>query len=219
MHTNISDIVMNQTMGEDQFHLLKQITKEYEDGFKILNSLGPNSLTVYGGSRVVETDKAFEDIHRVCFELAKKDWTIITGGGPGIMTAALDGAADAKGQAVSFCIDIPGEPPFKDTYLSYTFKQFSVRKYFLRQSDVFIVAPGGVGTLDELMELITLKSTNKYPNKKIILYDREFWQGYIDWIENILLNERKVVGTNIFDLFYVANTPEEVFNYLYHDNS
>lgn len=204
-----------QTLSEEQYNLLKIIQQEYEMGMLALNSLGAHTLTVYGGSRVEATDKAYHGIEKIAELLGKRGWGIVSGGGPGIMTAALDGAKAGKGKAYAFCINIPGEPPAPNPDLSLVFSQFSVRKYLLRQSDAFVFAPGGLGTLDELMELLTLMKTNKYPIKPIFLYDSKFWAGYMKWFKEILLMERKVVAKDFMKLFTIVDTPQEVEDILY----
>lgn len=204
-----------QTLSEEQFNLLKVIQEEYRMGMIALNSLGIHTLTVYGGARVESSDAAYHGIERIAELLAQKGWGVVSGGGPGIMTAALDGAKRGKGAAYAFCINIPGEPPAISPDLSLVFSQFSVRKYLLRQSDAFVFAPGGLGTLDELMELLTLVKTDKYPKKPIFLYDAKFWAGYMKWFKEILLMERGVVAEDFLKLFQIVDTPEEVVQALY----
>jgi uncharacterized protein (TIGR00730 family) len=207
-----------QTLTEDQFNLLKIIQEEYKMGMLTLNSVGKHTLTIYGGSRVKPNDLSYKGIEEVSRQLAHKGWGVISGGGPGIMTAALDGAKKGNGKAYAFCINIEGEPPASHPDLRIIFSQFSVRKYLLRQSDAFIFAPGGLGTLDELMELLTLIKTNKYPHKPIFLFDSKFWEGYMNWFRDMLFIERGVVGEDFFDLFQLVNTPEEIIDYLYSEN-
>jgi uncharacterized protein (TIGR00730 family) len=204
-----------QTLSEEQFNLLKVINNEYQVGMKILNSLGAHTLTVYGGARVQKNDLAYQGIETVTEYFAREGWGVISGGGPGIMTAALDGAKQGNGKGYAFCIDIPGEPPATSPELSVVFTQFSVRKYLLRQSDFFIFAPGGLGTLDELMELLTLMKTNKYPLKPIFLYDTTFWSGYMTWFKDILLEERNVIAEDFMQLFNLVDTPQEIINIIY----
>ncbi len=207
-----------QTLSEDQFNLLKVIKKEYEMGMLALNSLGSHTLTVYGGAMVQETDDAYHLVSKATELLSKKGWGIISGGGPGIMSAALEGAKEGRGKAIAFCIDIPGEPPAPNIDVSLVFTQFSARKYLLRQSDAFIFAPGGFGTLDELMELLTLMKTNKYPIKPVFLLDSKFWNGYMKWFEEILFNERKVVSEDFLKLFKVVDKPQDIVDHIYnHD--
>ena len=208
-----------QSLTEDQFNLIQTIKREYETGMLAINSLSRHTATVYGGSLIKSNDKDYKAIENISQLLSEKNWSIISGGGPGVMSAALSGAKLGKGQAIALCIDIPGEPPFSHPDLSITFSQFSVRKYLLRQSDVFIFAPGGVGTLDELMEILTLIKTHKHPVKKIFLYDSEFWNGYISWLENMLIKERKVILGDFMGLFHLVDSPEEIMNILGYEGS
>ncbi len=207
-----------QSLSEDQFRLIQTIQTEFEVGMSALNSLDAHSVTVYGGSRVQNGEIAYKTVQNISEKLAIKGWSVVSGGGPGIMTAALGGAEKGGGKSVAFCIDIPGEPPFTNPDITITFTQFSVRKYLLRQSDVFIFAPGGLGTLDELMEVLTLIKTHKHPVKPIFLLDSSFWKGYIEWFNNILILERNVVAKDANNLFYIVDTAEEIIDILYHES-
>jgi uncharacterized protein (TIGR00730 family) len=204
----------HQSLTEDQFNLIETIKSEYEVGMLAINSLNKHTVTVYGGSLIKSTDKDYKDIETVSKSFAQNGWAVISGGGPGVMTAALSGAKEGGGKAIAFCINISGEPPFTHPDLSITFSQFSVRKYLLRQSDVFIFAPGGVGTLDELMEILTLIKTHKHPVKSIFLYNSRFWAGYINWLEDILIEKKKVITGNFMGLFHLVDSPEEIMNIL-----
>ena len=206
-----------QTLSEDQFNLIETIRNEYKLGMLALNSLSEHTVTIYGGSLVCQDDLIYKDIQNIAKLLSQENWSIVSGGGPGIMSAALSGAKEGKGKAVAFCIDIPGEPPFIYPDISITFSQFSVRKYLLRQSDIFIFAPGGVGTLDELMEVITLIKTHKHPLKKIFLYDSNFWHDYLRWIENILVIQRKVVSGEFVTLFHLVDSAQEIMNIIQYE--
>jgi uncharacterized protein (TIGR00730 family) len=199
-----------QTLSEDQFSLLNTIINEYKTGMLALNSLGPQTVTFYGGARIMPSDLAYSNVREVAALFAGRNWSIVSGGGPGIMNAALEGAHQQKGQAVAFAIDIPGEPLSEFSSQVHVFTQFSVRKYMLRQSDAFVFAPGGIGTLDELMELLTLTKTGKYPPKPIFLLDKEFWQGYIKWFEEILLTEHKTITQDVLSLFHLVDNQTEI---------
>jgi uncharacterized protein (TIGR00730 family) len=204
-----------QTLTEEQFLFLNQIQQEYVIGMQALNSLETTkTLTVYGGAMIERDSQTFHQVKEICIELGKNGWAIVTGGGPGVMTAALDGAKEGGSKAIAFGINIPGEPPApnSDVYLSFT--NFSVRKYLLRQSDAFIFAPGGVGTLDEMMELVTLMTTGKYPLKPIFLLDSKFWEGYLEWFAKILLNERNVIRPTVMNLFQLFDTPQDILSKL-----
>jgi uncharacterized protein (TIGR00730 family) len=204
-----------QTLSEEQYQLLQIIQREYQKGMLALNSLGPQTVTVYGGSMISPDHVSYKGIVDVTTALAKKGWGVVSGGGPGMMSAALEGAVQGGGKAIAFCIDIPGEPPFGEADVNLVFSQFSVRKYFLRQSDAYIFAPGGLGTLDELMEILTLMKTHKFPIKPVFLYDSSFWQGYMDWFQETLLKDRKVVASDFIDLFSIVDTTQEIIDHLY----
>lgn len=214
MNTATIEIDTLQSLTEDQFNLIETIKYEYQVGMLAINSLSKHTATVYGGSLITSNDSDYEDIVTISKLLSEKNWSIVSGGGPGVMTAALSGAKLGKGKAVALCINIPGEPPFVHPDVSVTFSQFSVRKYLLRQSDILIFAPGGVGTLDELMEILTLIKTHKHPAKQIFLYNSIFWEGYILWLENVLIKERKVVSGDFINLFHLVDSPEEILNIL-----
>ncbi len=204
-----------QTLNEAEYNLLQIINDEYTKGFLALNSMGPFSVTFYGGSMVSPQDKAYTSVFDTAIEFAKREWGVVSGGGPGIMEAALKGAQSGGGKAVAFKIDLKEEPSGINPDLVLTFTQFSVRKYLLRQSNAFVFAPGGLGTLDELMEILTLIKTAKYPPKPIFLLDSQFWQGYIEWFKDILLNERKVVASTVLTLFKLVDTPEQIIQTLF----
>ncbi len=208
--------LQNETLSEDQFYLLHKINDEYKLGMLALNTLASKTVTFYGGSLIKSEESTFENVQQIAKMVASKGWSVVSGGGPGIMKAALLGSRLAGGKAVAFCIDIPDEPlAMEDADTSIIFTQFSVRKYMLRQSDAFIFCPGGIGTLDELMELLTLIKTNKYPSKPIFLFESSFWVGYIEWIQNILLKSRKTVAADIMSLFYLVDSAEEIENILF----
>ena len=214
MITNLNISEQALSLTEDQFTVLEDIKEEYQSGMAILNTLVGPRVTIYGGSLVSNSEDAYISIKNTTETLARKGWGVVSGGGPGIMTAALDGARKGGGKAIAFCINIPGEPQLSHPDVTITFSQFSVRKYLLRQSDAFIFAPGGIGTLDELMEILTLIKTHKHPIKPIFLFDSAFWNGYMEWFKKILVLERHVVYTNIFDLFIIVDTPKEIVDRL-----
>jgi uncharacterized protein (TIGR00730 family) len=214
MTTNNLPVDKLQSLTEDQFNLINTITSEYTEGMIALNSLDKHTFTVYGGSLVKENDRSYQEILEISKSLAKKGWSGVSGGGPGMMSAALEGCSQGGGKAVAFCINIPGEPPFDNPDVRIVFSQFSVRKYLMRQSDIFIFAPGGVGTLDEMMEIFTLIKTHKHPQKPIFLLDSSFWKGYSEWFENTLIHERKLVSNDFTKLFHIVDSSEEILKIL-----
>jgi uncharacterized protein (TIGR00730 family) len=208
--------LQNETLSEDQFYLLNKISEEYKLGMLALNTLSSKTITFYGGSLIRQNENTFKNVELVAEMVAAKGWSVVSGGGPGVMKAALLGARLGKGKAVAFCIDIPDEPlALENPDTSIVFTQFSVRKYMLRQSDAFIFCPGGIGTLDELMELLTLIKTNKYPKKPVFLFETSFWNGYLEWIKNILLESRKTVSEDVLELFHLVDSAEEIEKILF----
>jgi uncharacterized protein (TIGR00730 family) len=199
-----------ETLKEEQFLLLKSMESEYKKGMLALNSMGHHTVTFYGGSKVRENSTTYNNISELAEMFAKKGWGVITGGGPGIMSAALSGARAGKGKAIAFNIaNITNEQPYKFADFSITFDIFSVRKYMLRQSDVLIYAPGGLGTLDELMENVTLMTTGKVPVKPMFLFDSKFWKGYLEWFLSMPFS-RDLVEESFFKLFKVVDNYEQI---------
>lgn len=199
-----------ETITEDQFVFLNKIMAEYEEGMLALNSLGDHTVTFYGGSRVPIGSDNYKAIALIAEKFGRMGWGCVTGGGPGVMSAALEGVKKGGGKAISFMISIKGEPPFNQPDVAIRFDNFSARKYALRQSDVFIYAPGGIGTLDELMENITLMNTRKMPIKSIFLFNKAFWAPYTAWFETLVYKE-KLADKSFLDLIKVVDTPEEIF--------
>ena len=148
--------------------------------------------------------------------LATAGYDVVTGGGPGDMEAANQGAFEAKGRSVGLCIELPREEK-PNPYLTHTisFKYFFVRKVmFVKFSRAFVVMPGGFGTLDELFEAVTLVQTKKIESFPIILAGaRAHWQGLLDWIQSSLVARGKV-GEHEAKILQLAETPEAVLDIL-----
>jgi uncharacterized protein (TIGR00730 family) len=205
-----------QTLSQEQFFLINSIQEEMHKGMLALNSLPKYTVTFYGGARIERNSSTYNQAKALAKKFAQIGWGIVSGGGPGIMAASLEGAREGGGKAVAFRIKIAGEDPIiTDPDVDIVFDHFVPRKYALRQSDVLVYAPGGLGTLDELMENLTLMKTNKYPKKPIFLLDKDFWSGYTQWFEKILLEERGTVGADFKNLFKVVDTPEEVMGEMF----
>jgi len=205
-----------QTLSEFQHLLLNEIYDEFKIGLLALNSLPAHTVTFYGGAKVKTGSETYQTTKNIAKIFAQKNWGIISGGGPGIMAASLEGAKEGGGQAIAFRIKLKDEEPIlKNPDVDILFNHFSARKFVLRQSDAFIYSPGGFGTLDELMENLTLMKTGKYPQKPVFLLDSSFWNGYIDWFKKILLEERQVLGEDGLDLFKIVDTAEEIMDYLF----
>ena len=182
---------------------------EFIRGFRALHFLGP-CVTVFGSARFPETHPYYELGRRVGACLARHGFTVITGGGPGIMEAANRGAKEAGGRSIGCNIELPQEQrpnPYLDRWV--TFKHFFVRKVMLvKYSYAFIAMPGGFGTLDEVMEAATLIQTGKIADFPMVLVGTEFWRPLLDFMRGTLTKEGTIDATDV-DLLFLTDSPEE----------
>jgi hypothetical protein len=184
------------------------IQEEFAQGFALLSKIEEPCVTVFGSARLPEDDPACVAAREVGREFAKRGWALITGGGPGAMEAANRGAQEAGGLSVGLGIELPHEQsinPYVD--LGYTFKHFYARKVcFVKPAEGFVVMPGGVGTLDELFEVLVLIQTGKTVKYPVVLYDSSFWGGLVDWMRGQLL-AHETISEQDFDLFFLCDDP------------
>lgn len=192
-----------------------RIMAEFVEGFEAMAQV-KNGISIFGSARTPENDRYYGMARELAGRLTKKDFTVITGGGPGIMEAANRGAKEAGGVSVGLNIDLPFEQapnPYIGKVLS--FRYFFCRKVmFAKYSHAMIAFPGGFGTLDELFEHLTLVQTLKMQPIPIILVGKDFWGGMIDWIKNVVLKQYKYVSPVDMDLFKMVDTPEEAVKVL-----
>ena len=192
----------------DTWRVLK-IMSEFVQGFDALSSVGP-AITFFGSSRLDETDPYYKKAYRTAFMLGSLGFHIVTGGGPGIMEAANRGGKDAGTLSVGLNIQIPTEQipnPYQN--LSLNFDYFFVRKVMLlRYSTAYLIFPGGFGTLDELLEALTLIQTGKSPRFPIILFGFEYWKPLLDFMKNTMVSYGTIDKSDI-DLISICDTPEE----------
>ncbi|HEX8670803.1 MAG TPA: TIGR00730 family Rossman fold protein [Longimicrobium sp.] len=187
-----------------------RIMGEFVEGFDALANLGP-AVTIFGSARVKPDHEQYALARETARLLGEASFTIITGGGPGIMEAANAGARDAKVMSVGCNIELPFEQhvnPYVDVAIN--FRYFFVRKtMFVKYAEAFVIFPGGFGTLDELFEALTLIQTRKVRDFPVILFGRAYWQGLLDWIQGTLLAEGKISPDDL-KLMVVTDSPEEV---------
>lgn len=190
-----------------------KIMEEFVNGYEKLSSIGP-CVSVFGSSRIDNDNENYKLGVSIAQGLAEKGFGIITGGGPGVMEAGNKGAQLANGKSVGLNIDLPFEQfanPYIDEDYNLDFEYFFVRKVmFVKFAVAFVVLPGGVGTLDELFEAITLVQTNKIDKIPIILVNTSFWGGLIEWLKEQLLAQGMIDDDNL-NLIQLVNTKEEVF--------
>ena len=205
----------NTTKTNDSWSLFK-IMGEFVHGYEKMDSIGP-CVSIVGSARTQPDHAYYKLATDVAETVAKAGYGIITGGGPGIMEAANKGAQQANGPSVGLNIALPFEQssnPYIDKDKNLSFEYFFIRKVmFVKYAQAFVVLPGGLGTLDELFESLTLIQTKKISRIPIILVGTEFWKGLIDWIK-ISLIEEKLISPEDLDLFSVVDTQEEVLTCL-----
>lgn len=192
----------------DAWQILR-IQGEFTKGFDELRELGP-CVTVFGSARTDKEDVMYTLAQNFGRNIVKKGFGVITGGGPGIMEAANSGAKQGKGKSIGIGIELPFESGMNDFVdLGLECRYFFTRKVmFLKYSQAFVIFPGGLGTLDEMFEVLTLAQTGHAPKFPIILVGSEYWSGLIDWLKNTLLNSGKI-GENDLSLFRIVDTSEE----------
>ncbi len=200
----------NEIKTYDSWQIFK-IMSEFVQGFERMARIGP-CVSIFGSARTKPTDRHYKLAEEVAYLLTKKGFGIITGGGPGIMEAANKGAHFAGGKSVGLNIKLPFEQkanPFIDPENLIEFDFFFVRKViFMKYAQGYIVLPGGFGTLDELFEAMTLIQTAKLVHFPIIMVDKEYWTGLLDWIKARLLEEENI-STDDLKIFHLVDTAEE----------
>jgi uncharacterized protein (TIGR00730 family) len=187
-----------------------KIMGEFVEGFETLREVWP-SVTVFGGARVRKRHPYYKAGVRIGEALCNAGFSVITGGGPGLMEAANLGAAKAEGRSVGCNIKLPSEQPpnvHSDTVIHFNY--FFARKVMFVKYAVGVVGmPGGFGTLDEIFEALTLKQTGKINGLPVVLFGSEFWNGLLEWIESTPLQER-LLSKRDMKLIQVSDDPDEV---------
>jgi uncharacterized protein (TIGR00730 family) len=192
----------------DPWRVLR-ILSEFVEGFDALNDVGP-AVTVFGSARTKPDDPYYALGRSLGAALARRGFAVITGGGPGMMEAVNRGCHEAGGLSVGCNIELPREQelnPYVD--LGVEFRYFFVRKnMFVKYARGFVIFPGGLGTLDELFESLTLAQTGKIEHFPIVLFGTEYWSGLLDWMHKVVL-ARGAMSPEDFDLVSLTDDPEE----------
>ncbi len=192
-----------------ELRLALHIFFEFMRGFRVLHFVGP-CVTVFGSARFSEGHRYYELARKTGGLLAQAGFTVMTGGGPGIMEAANRGAKEAGGRSVGCNIELPREQrpnPYLDTVVS--FQHFFVRKVMLvKYSYAFIAMPGGYGTLDEIFEAATLIQTAKIENFPLVLVGVDYWQPLLNTLHGPLLGEGAISAADL-DIIQLTDSIEE----------
>ena len=200
-------------LHSDPWRVLR-IQSEFVEGFGALAELGP-AIGVFGSARTAADDPAYALAQQIGAGLARSGYGVITGGGPGMMEAANKGAHEAGGASVGLGIELPREQEMNQYVdLGIDFRYFFARKtMFLKYSDGFVVMPGGMGTLDELFEAVTLVQTGKVSSFPIVLVGSAYWGGLVDWIRGTVLDTGTISPEDL-DLLPVVDTAREAVDYV-----
>ena len=201
-------ISKNEQKAEDAWQILR-IQGEFTKGFDTFNELG-SCISVFGSARTKVGSKWYEEARKFGALISREGFGVITGGGPGIMQAANQGANEVGGKSIGIGIELPFEAGMNQYVdLGVECRYFFTRKVmFLKYSQGFAVFPGGLGTLDEFFEAVTLAQCGhniKYP---IVLVGKEYWTGLIEWLKEVAV-ENGMISDKDLDLFRIVDTAEE----------
>ena len=197
--------------ANDSWALFK-IMSEFVEGYERLSAIGP-CISIFGSARTPVDHPTYALTREIAAAIAKQGYGVISGGGPGVMEAANKGAQEADGVSVGLNINLPFEQnsnPYIDHDKLINFEYFFVRKVmFVKYAQGFVVMPGGMGTLDELFEALTLIQTEKITSIPIILVGKRYWSGLLDWIKDQLVTAQNVSADDL-NLIQLVETAEEV---------
>lgn len=200
---------INELAKEESWRMFR-IIGELVEGFDKLSGIVP-AVTIYGSARVKPGEELYVKTEEIARRLGEMGFSIITGGGPGLMEAANKGALKAGVKSVGVNIELP-EEQLPNTYstLSLTFRHFFVRKVLLvKYATAFVIMPGGLGTLDELTEVLTLMQTHKIKPFPVILFNSSYWKGFLEWLRACTLAGGYISDQDL-DLLRVCDDTDEV---------
>jgi uncharacterized protein (TIGR00730 family) len=195
--------------GAERRHVAT-IAEEFYEGFMAVAQITKPAVSIFGSARIREGHPIYGAAREVGRRFAERDFAVVTGGGPGAMEAANRGAKEGGGLSVGFNIELPHEQ-FANRYLDIdlTFRHFYARKtMFVKAAEGFVIFPGGFGTLDELFESLTLIQTGKVLNFPVVLFNSDYWEGLLTWIQSRVLPEG-MISADDEDLLVVTDDPAE----------
>ena len=199
---------------------IMRIQAEFTKGFDTFNEVGP-SVSVFGSARTPNTDYWYQESEKFGKLIVEAGMGVITGGGPGIMEAANKGACSVDpSKSIGVGIELPfeaGMNPYVD--LGIECRYFFTRKVlFAKYAQAFVVFPGGMGTMDELFEVMTLAQTGHAPEFPILLVGKKYWSGLVDWLQETVAATGRMSQKD-FDLFRIVDTAEEAVEKLVEHNA
>ncbi len=212
---NENQYLIDAMSVKDTWMMFKVIS-EFVEGIETLSDVHPG-VTVFGSARVKPGDPVYKQAEKVGSLLAQAGFTVITGGGPGVMEAANKGAFEAGGKSAGLPILLPREQSTnKYANLVVNFRYFFVRKVmFVKYAQAYVVMPGGFGTMDELFEAMTLIQTDKIKPFPVILMGSDYWKGLLDWIRKTMSEKMGMITQEEVDeIVQIIDEPEEVVKFI-----
>ncbi|MFZ2658487.1 MAG: TIGR00730 family Rossman fold protein [Victivallales bacterium] len=207
------EALFNDFTKEDPWRIFR-IMAEFVESFEKMSAQGP-LITVFGSARTKPHEHEYKEAVKMGRLLAENGYGVLTGGGPGIMEAANKGAQSGDGVSVGLNIELPMEQdanPYLTTQVD--FRYFFIRKVnFLKYSLGVVVFPGGFGTLDEMLETLTLLQTDKINRIPLVLVGEDFWRPLINWFETTLVDERKIKESDL-DFFSVVDSADDAMKHI-----
>lgn len=206
----LSGLTVDDALMTRESERIFQIMTEFAEGFERLSTIRP-SVTVFGSSRTSPDHPWYKAAERTSRLLSEEGFSIISGGGPGLMEAANKGAKAGSASSVGLNIQLPREQ-IPNTYqdVALHFRHFFARKVmFVKYASAYVVFPGGLGTLDELAEILTLVQTGKTPRIPVILMGTAFWSGLVNWLENSMVAAGNADSSDL-TLFSILDEPKDV---------
>jgi uncharacterized protein (TIGR00730 family) len=199
-----------ENFAQEETWRIFRIMSEFVEGFEVLSQV-KKAVSLFGSSRTSTASPYYKLAEEIAYLLAKEGYAVITGSGPGLMEAANKGARRGKGVSIGLNIQIPCEQktnPYVDVALD--FRYFFVRKVmFVKYAKAFVILPGGYGTLDELTEALNLIQTERIPKFPVILCNKAYWKGMLDWLKATVL-EKGHINSRDLGLITVVDEPKEV---------
>ena len=191
-----------------------RIMAEFVEAIEELSDIG-RAVTIFGSARTTPANKYYQKTEHLARLLAQQGFSVITGGGPGVMEAANKGASEAGGTSVGMNIRLPFEQtPNEFANVKLYHKYFFIRKVmFVKFAVAYVIVPGGFGTLDELFEALTLIQTKRIKSFPVILMGSDYWKGLLDWLKDAMLGQG-MISREDMDLFRVLDEPEEIVDYI-----
>ena len=201
--------VVDDFQAGEAWRVLK-IMGEFVNAVETLHALGP-AVSIFGSARTPSTSPEYKLAEKMAELFVQNNFVVITGGGGGIMEAANKGAAKAKGDSIGLNINLPFEQkPNKYANLQLEFDYFFIRKVmFVKYAQAYIIMPGGLGTMDEVFEALTLIQTHRIRPFPVVMVGTQFWSGLKSWIEDTLLGN-EYISPEDMDLFTIMDDPEEI---------